>query len=353
MNIYAIARNAGGANGLREVIRLLLAAGHEVHVFAEAKGIAEPILRAEWEVRQVETIDDVLQKGHPSLLLMSTCSQVGWELVPIFRHHGVSTVALQDNWATGILNAVGEPQRRPDYICVGDYVDAEITLRAWPGYHLSRVKVTGWPAFDKYANYDVGKARMEVREAIGLHEGIPLILYGIDNAEYSGIQCLEVVEALNEIEEDFYLLPKMHPAMAKDAPGQIPLCKAALRELRTGALVKNPPGTEVSSLIAASDVVVSTYSTILVEAAVLRKQNISILREEIEMQSFRKEKNLDESPLVSLGCSAKAENRREIATLLKRALEDDLGLRKAQEETFNLDGGNAERVAQVVIQSRA
>ena len=103
----------------------------------------------------------------------------------------------------------------------------------------------------------------------------------------------------------------------------------------------------MASLIAASSVVLASYSTVLVEAAALRKSAIAVLYPDTA-EMYRELAGMWEFPLVSLGCCAKATNREELCYLLQSAFGGDLGLRENQEKIFRLDGQNARRVANFI-----
>ena len=106
------------------------------------------------------------------------------------------------------------------------------------------------------------------------------------------------------------------------------------------------------SLIRASTVVVSDFSTTLLEAILVRKPNISAWTDSVR-QAYQEEfgfvKHLmPEPPFVTLGCSAKATNRVVLGQYISDALNGKLELITAQEKYFPLDGKNAKRAARFI-----
>lgn len=233
---------------------------------------------------------------------------------------------------------------------MNDEVGADIVCDAWSGFPAGNIRVTGYPALDRFADYDITQSAAKTREKLGLGEAKPVVLFG-GQVSRGGEMLSEVLATLNDIGKSVYLLPYRHPRMADDAPEQVKVWESALSGFKSGVVIAGLSVCEKDSFIAAADVVVSAFSTILVEASVLRKQNISVLYPDIGMAEFIRETGggMTESPIVSLGCSSKAEDRNGLRGLLEASLAGDL--RKAQtilqERFFLLDGKNAERVAKL------
>ena len=187
-----------------------------------------------------------------------------------------------------------------------------------------------------------------VRQELGIHEDWAIIFLGIDNLPGSGQMVADFAECLNKIGQTVYLVPGFHPAFDRTVPEERPVAKEALARFGSGILVDR--GTvETPRLVATADIVTAMFSTVLIEAVVLRKQAVAILYPDTGQRFMQAEMGVPEFPLVELGCAAKAGNPDELRKLLERALGKGLSLEEAQCRTFRLDGLNARRVAELVI----
>lgn len=359
--IWAVCKDVGGMNGILPVVRRAREMGAEVILFGTGK--AKEMLAGKEgfslhdnfiPVDTLETAMNVgLLRGFPLVLLTSMCSDggVGRDLVPELSKLGANTVALQDYWGARLWTDWSEPKYRPDFICVNDKTGRNIVLDAWKRYGSERVKITGFPALDRCAGYSTKKATARVRTSLAMPDDVPIIFYGVESVKGTGKAFLDFVDILNNIGRKICLVVSMHPSLRDTVPGELPECEQAMRNFTAGVLVRNLSKVDFQSWIAGSDVVVAMYSTILIEAAMLGKQNISVLYPEIGMARFKEAMagKINESTIVSLGASAKAENPSELRALLLKSFMGELGLKKAQADAFKIDGRNAERVAKFIM----
>lgn len=348
MDVWAVCKDPGGMAGVLPVVKKLREMGQEVLFIANGK--SAELLQGKAEFVVYDKIESLLAENPPpKVLITSMCSGggVGRDLVPLLRGK-TKVIALQDFWGARLWTDWADPKFRPDYICVNDVVGKRIVPDAWPDFGDDQIIITGYPAQDVYAGFDLKAASAKARSLLDLPDK-PIILFG-GQLKKSGEALAELVTVLNEIGKDVCLIPRGHPRMKDNAPEEMPKWEQALLSFRSGTLIADSSACDPQSLIAASDIVVSMYSTMLVEAAVLRKQNISLLYPEVGMQDFLKETGggMKEFPLIELGCSAKATNRQKLLQYVKQALDSDLGLKPAQEQSFKVDGRNAERVVQFV-----
>jgi len=353
VEIWAVCKDPGGTNGILPVVRILRSFGYEVLLIANGKAVE--LLKDGKEAYVVYDSAEKLLREYrsPDILVTSMCSYggVGRDLVPLLRGK-CSTVALQDFWGASLVDhgesAWGDVKYRPDYLVVNDEIGKKIVLETWPDYKNNQVLVLGYPALDKYASVNVREVSQKVRFVLGLEAKKPLVLFG-GQGTLTKETLSSLVSALNIIGGDFYFIPRPHPRTKDNYPEEMTLWQKALAELKAGTAIFDFFGqTDMPSLLAASDLVISTYSTILVESAMLRKPNISILYESV-MQDLRRNSGLKEFPLVQLGCSAMAETFESLQELLKKGLSGNLELEAAQKQNFRLDGKNAERVARFIV----
>lgn len=349
MTIWAFCKDPGGTAGLLPVVERLR---KQYRVLLIASGKAVELLReADQDFVAYESVEQVLVDNPlPEALLTSMCSKgnMGRNLVSLLRGH-CPTVVLQDHWVGSLWTSWAGSKYQPDFICVNDEIGAKMVLNAWPWFDRRWIIVIGYPALDKYSNYDVETAAATVRAKLNIAEQTPLVFYA-GQVKRAGQVLLELVEALNTIGQDVYLIARPHPRMKDEVPEELPLWQKALNNFRAGEVILDSSSCDISSLVAASTVTTSMYSTVLVEAAALRKQNISMLYPEVGMAEFWRGSGseIGEFPLVELGCSAKATNRQTLCNLLEKSLAGKLNLEVNQRKHFRLDGMNAERVADFI-----
>lgn len=330
-------------------LRELSETAHSVHLFANGKAI-DLLTQQSMNFFATNFVDigelfDTF--GTPWALVTSMCSGGGFgrNVIPFLKGSGCTIFAVQDFWGARMQTDWADPQHRPDYLLVNDQVAVEIAKTAWTDFDPERIVITGSPAFDQLSRIDVAEQSIAVRKQLGLKDGIPIVLFGGQLAG-SGEALLELVNVLNTTGSRVNLIARKHPRMAEDAPGEERKWIEALAN-STGCFLVDSSTYDPQSLIAAADVVVSMYSTMLVEAAYLRKPNIAILYDDLGKPQLVADTGgvLQEFPPAQLGCTAKAANRHDLYDLVLKALDGTMNLRVAQEQHFVLDGQNADRAA--------
>src|SRR3989344_5296996 len=291
----------------------------------------------------------------PDLMITSMCDKggVGRDLTPVLRGHGIPVFALQDAWGAYLYSSWADQKYRPTMVGVNDAVGQQSVKDAWSDYNKKRIAITGYPALDRYAGFDFAATSEKVLATLAIDAKQPLVLYAGD-VERAGEGLAHFLTALKVAGRHVYLIARPHPRMKIDAPGETDIWNAEIQKAQDGgvaAVLGAPAELAPHELIAASTVVVSNFSSMNVEAAALRKQNISVLYPELGAELYRKATGgkIKEFPLVSLRASAKAENEAELTDLLAKSYRNALGLVKAQEKAFRLDGKNPERTARAAL----
>ena len=348
-DIWYVVKDPGGTNGVLPIREQTRAMGLSDLLIANGKAVE--LLQGKEEFVAAENALEVLAAHElPKVVVTSMCSDggVGRGLSSILQER-VPVIGVQDFWGARLWTAWANPGCWPHAIIVNDRVGAKILGDAWKGYGPERIWITGYPAQDKYFGFDVPGTGAKVKSDLGLTHDWPLVLWG-GQVKLSGEIFREFVSALDETGQSVYLISRQHPRMKDDAPEEVPKVEEALANFRSGEIVDASGYKDILPLLAASDLVVSIFSTVLVDAAAIGRQNISVLYPETGMKRFLEETGggMKEFPLVELACSKKAMNRRELISALASAFEGGLGLEAAQAETFKLDGKNAERVAKRV-----
>ena len=351
--IWIICKDPGGTAGVLPIFYKLRELGKEVTLFANGKAV-DLLPEIESDFKAYKSAEELLKDNLvlPEILVTSMCSKggVGRDLVPMLRGLDIPTVALQDFWGSRLGTDWKDPQYWPECICVNDPVASKIVLKAWPDFSEERIQITGYPALDQYANYDPVQSRVKMRQKLGIVGNIPVILFA-GQVQGTGDVIETVIEASNKLEDEISLIIREHPRMRDDAPKEITKWEKAIESFNNGSLVESS-SFDTSLVLAAADVVLGAFSTVLVHAAVLQKEVIAVLFPDQGMAEFRRQGGgfRDEFPLVSLGCAVQAKDQKNLSEFLDKALNEGLGLEKNQEQTFCLDGKNAERVVQKVLE---
>jgi hypothetical protein len=323
----------GGTNSVKPVIELLA---------------IDKDVRITWAKNENEVME-YLGRHQPSIGITSPCSGVGRFMTQVIN---APTVAIQNQWRAG-LDIWDEVLHKPEYIFVNDELDKQIVLDVWPPEDQSiEVIVTGYPAMDQYADFDVEAARSRAGSlGINVSGDFPIVLFA-GQWWHTGQAIMETVDALNAVGKRVNFIPRMHPNMAKMSYEEMPAWKSALAEFRLGNLVLNSGHVPIEDLIATATVVVSMFSTVLQEAAILQKQNIAILYPDTGASLYKREAglNVQDYPLVSLGCTTLVQNRDELIDRLMEAMlsGDGLGLQSKQKEAFLNDGKNTQRAVDFI-----
>ncbi|MBI4160648.1 MAG: CDP-glycerol glycerophosphotransferase family protein [Candidatus Yanofskybacteria bacterium] len=351
--IWCVCKDPGGTNGVLPVAKKLTEMGHTSIIIPNGKALELlPNMGIEFF-----TLDKALEVAPlPDVVVTSMCSEggVGRNLVPLMRLARIPVVALQDYWGTRLVDSWQNAAYRPDYICVNDEICAELVMKAWTDFRTTGIKITGFPMLDKYAakNGDKTEARKKVAEKLGLDKDWPIIALPVGIFHGASGTLREVGQALRQTGRLTYFVPRYHPRMAENAPEEVNLWIKALGSCNRNGLVIDSSACKTPEILEAADLVISEYSTSLLEASVLGKPTISIFYMPAAQELFHKEFGdlMDEPPFVTLGLTYSARNTDDLAELISLALDKGPRNLKAQEDFIrnHVDGKNAERVAEFV-----
>lgn len=353
----AVVKDPGGTSAVLPVVLALRKKGHKVLLITN--GWATKNLKEDHGQVAYESAQAVMDNHEvPDILItcMSSKGGVGRDLVQPLRERGVITMAIQDYpgarlWPVDEEKEWSDIQDRPDWIVVNDQISADIVLQAWPEFPQDRVVQLGYAALDKYADLNVDTLATSARGKLGITptDKRPVILYG-GQLKATGQSLMSLVKCLNAINHEVILIARPHPRMSDDAPGEFKLWNEAMEQFGTGMLITDSSACQPQEVIATAGLVTSMWSTMLGEAACLRKPTISLLLEGAGggMEAFLASSKGGRTiiPIVELDCCKSAHTEAELEKLLLQFFTaNDLGLRPRQEEVFQLDGGNAERIA--------
>lgn len=353
--MLVVCKDPGGVNAVLPVYDALVRGGGSAVLIASGKAV-ELLQNGSCSFRWYPSAEAALVDiPNPAALVASMCSsgsssEIGRALVPLLRGR-CPTIAVQDFWGAGLRTTWKDAALHPDSIVVNDHVDAAIVQRAWPDYKLDRIAVLGYPALDRYACMDVGAISSRVRAELGIASEEPVITFA-GQLHHSGAMLADVARAIAGVGQPVCLIPRAHPRMRNDAPHEVSRWEAAIAQFQSGRCITDTTRWSTSEIVAASTVVISMYSTVLIEAASVRRPTIAVLYPDVGMAELLESTGgiMPEFPLVELGCCAKAVDPESLRIAVGDAVSGRLAkrLRPAQERVFQLDGKNAERVAEFV-----
>lgn len=351
-DVWAIVMDPGGMVGILPVVDELEKTGASVLLIAN--GYAADFLKDVRSHIVVSCPEELAEYTFPKVLItdLSTGGGVGRDIIPLIREKSI-VVAGQSYWGAHLLDSWRDQRFRPDYIWVNDSVDQEIVLRAWGDFEIEKILVTGYPAFDRYAGLDIQKIRAHTRHTLGLEDDLPVVLYaGGGNASAATLG--EVVDVLNDLATDCYLLPRVHPRAKQDFASELVQWQRSLARSRSRIVMDwfNQCGPmELMSLCTANrGVVVSMFSTMLAEAACLRVPTLAVLYPELGWREFCTSVALAESNMnIRLGCAEVARSREEVHRSLSLALRQQFSRIECQNTYFHIDGQNTRRVVEALL----
>lgn len=349
--IIAACEHTGGALILIPVVRELRNAGHSVHFVAGGEAAVKALREANEQFEIHFSPGEVLSKyPAPDALVTSLCSATSLiEGLLKLVQGKCPAIGLQGPAGGGITDAWEHAQYRPGYMCVQEETDAGELLGAWQGFSRDHAWITGFPNLDRYIGYDDKRAALKMRSAYRLEGSAPVVLFAGDHHRTSE-ELAEVVAALNKIGKEVYLVARPHPRMAEVVPEELAGWRKAISDFKSGRVIDTSSHQDIQPFIALADIVVGRGSTVMMEAAYLRRQVISTFYPEVGAAEYFKDTGRKDFLWVQKGCVAKATNREELLDLLRRAFNGSLGLQGAQEKHLPHNGKTAgKRIAERIV----
>ena len=356
--VVCAVEDTGPARNVALVVRRLKERGVMVRAFA--RGLAqETFSQMGLEHEEYTSARSVLEIG-PDLVLGAIDSSCESPPAAEIAAMGLSIplILVSDFWGAALAKLDSWRSISAAWLCVGDPEDAELTARAFPLVPREHIVITGRPALDEYAGHPVGwVADLGATARVGMDIGAKsfVVLFAGQFAR-TGEVFEELVNALLKIGEDAVLIGRKHPRMArKEWAAEATRWDAMAARLKGSCvryLDRTGPDYDPTALIAASNVVTTMFSTVGVDAAVMRVPPVAILFQGVGQAEWeRVEPEVPMFQPVTLGACALVRSRLELITRLREARSGELGraLLPAQERHFCTDGGNARRVADVVI----
>lgn len=370
----AVCKNPGGTNGLLPVVKKLRK-NHQVRLLANVNAVTQ-LFNAHEAFEFYPSAEEVLANYPcPDFLVTSMCDAdeggIGRALIPLLRGH-CPIFGLQDYWGGTLTVEWADPAYRPNYIFVNDLVGTKIVLKAWPDFTKDMVIETGFPMMDQYANIGSGdqrRARDEINAKLNVDDKTKIIFFpcgimiGASQLLNEVLEAIKILAKTDSQKKSLRFIPRAHPRLNLIAPNESKPWDEILSQfsqeypnmvVADQSIVRG----DINWLLMASDVVISDYSTTLLQAGILGgklagKANISVCYLETVAKQFNEALGglADEPPFVTLGCTLRAENLQDLADKLYLSLnsaETVTKLYSNQQKFLRADGQNAQRVADFI-----
>jgi hypothetical protein len=301
--ILAAAFHQGGGQAILPVVKLLKT---QADVTAVVQGPSQRVFSSSHQ--PYRTLDDygiaeitlpsaysIIAQEEPSLILTGTSSQdkdtplaLEQALTAVGKEKGIPTIAVLDFWGNYKRRFSDLPEGTnlaylPDKICVPDLLALRDMVDQ--GFQRSQLAVTGNPHFDSRAAMRESwtpERGSTIRYALDLEQDRFTILYASQPIEFHYQHSLGYTEK-TALEELLYATAHVHTTpgegkpqiIVRPHPAEDPsVVQSLLHRYHVLARIDNEyPAHEV---ILASDVVVSPFSTLLVEAVILGIPGISL-----------------------------------------------------------------------------
>lgn len=338
-------RDPGSANALVPVMKELMK-DQGVHMDVVTDGRAQESIQKQFPTEDRTSAGLVLESvqtvGTPDVLLMDNSSEMGLDTFVDATFEEVPKVLVEDYPGASIrfLSALIERKLPlPEKICVMDSAAKDLILEEFPDLE-TRVVVTGQPSFDRFASEDAEQVAQDVRGRLGLTDSDKLVSYMSTMDEPEKIVLM--AQTLKDMAGSFTFVFRRHP---RDNTSYETYKKILVD---AGIHVLDTDGFTTDEIGAASDVVLTTWSTAGLDGIYRRKPTVHLVD-----SRFRIEENLRlPLPPVKVGASVGVERVEGLARVLPSLLdpESELNttLQQGMEKEYPADGKNAQRVADVV-----
>lgn len=355
--VLTICSQAGGANALLPVIGKI---GPKIKVYSICDGPAKGIF-ADHSIPYFtlgdQDLSRLLEDEAPCLLLLGQACPAQGELALeqkatlVAKEMNIPILSLSDFWTNGTqyfsdTSGVLSQDLLPDTITVIDNTQLEIMIE--DGFPPEKLVVTGNPHFDsldlKSAQF-TGEDRHEIRARNGVHEERFIFYAAHVQKKYEkmygfcDLHVLNVLdEGLREIDYEVATVVKMHPAASIEEQELITKYVEGMRNTRIAS------ADSAQDLALASDLVVTAFSTVGIEALLMGRPVVS-LQPGLSGENFYR--FVTERGLVPVGFT-----HDECTDLLRYVVDDDAyrHLLAENAKSFKTHGGATERVVSLIYE---
>jgi len=344
--VLVASRDPGSGGSLLPVIEELQ---KDSGIVAITDGWAEDKIKKSFKTRDITPkgrksfVMSGITEIHPDVILMDASEEQGIDFHVDEALPDVPKVLVEDYYGSSdkfLRTAIERGLPLPEKICVMDVGAREILIKKFPALE-SRVEVTGQPSFDRFAEEDTENIAKKAKKKLKLKQDDKLIVFmsTIDGIE----KATEIADALKKSGENFYFVFRRHP---RDNTNYADY-KKVFEDV--GIRVVDTEGIFTTDEIgAAADVLLTTWSTVGLDAIYRRKPTVNIVDRKFPVPDGY------DFPLVpvKLGASIGVDEIGQLSDVLPKLLDGKSQLNaqlfKNMERYYLADGKNAKRVADVV-----
>jgi len=328
--------------------------------------IAEGLSEQKWKdaglmvIGGAEVVSDVASiftSHHPDLVLTGLGAPInlGERFGIAANVHGVKLGYVHDLW--GVYK---RSSAIPQFICVTDEFDAKLVREYAPYTHASlgnphdhlvsdrtpKVYVTGSPAMDALASVEPD-GKLEYM----LH-GMPspprsILLLGQDESTTPVLEHLAKALEMEEHANSFVVIPRLHGKFMNNEVLRHRWLDI-LYGMKKSKVLFVEEKVPIRKLMRSAVITLSTYSTGLIEAAMLGSCAVSSVSE-IGRKKMAEALGVTKFPLVEMDCAKEVSSPEELASILRDPFQLDEFVRNAQ-SSLKSDGKATERVVNVILE---
>jgi len=273
-SILSVFRDPGPAAAITPVLKKMeLDPNCALQVLCDgrAQETAEDNLSLNDQTSERSALDIVTQIEEPDLIITGASSEPGLEMYISGQFPNKPTVIVEDYY-TAANNYLAATKERgyqlPEKICVMDEIAKQIIVERFPEAE-SHIEITGQPAFDKIVEEDTETIRQRVRSELRIEDKKKIVSF------------MDTMLSEEETEKIFMQLSQSQLSVFMFAYRKHP--RSNIPDQRINQLADNAGLTLLSTenlttdeVSAASDVVITTWSTAGLEAIYRRKPTIHI-----------------------------------------------------------------------------
>jgi len=320
-----VTKDVGGFNVIYPV-------AEKIKQDAKAIIIAEGVAADKWKAVGYDFISEI-PRELGDLVVSSLGSPINLEdkISCLANKQVVPLIWIEDIWGCHLRSLA-----LPEAICTLDSYGVE-KISSNPRFKKTEIHKTGSPAFDRLSRF-FNLSVAEKRKELGIPADKKIILFAAPGyADHT----LYIIDLLVEFlkKQDALLIPRLHPKLQKMDPEAYQRCQDKIGQIGQNILLF--PLVNMDDLVFASDIVVSTYSTTLVDASYLRKIPVSVVSDSIR-EKMKQDLGEDTFPLVNLGCGIEAKELSKLFSI------DSEVIKNNQQKEMILDGNNARRVIKII-----
>jgi hypothetical protein len=293
----------------------------------------------------------------PKLVIAGTCSGGGISPLPLTEAahaYGIPVLWVQDFAGNHQKQEFKERTFiKPDWVALPNECAKNLLLSSWQDFKEEHARITGQPAFDRLAAVDCMNARRELCAMLGLPINLPILYFA--GQAWGTPEAMRILrDALAKISQPVSLVVRYHSRMLRsDAPKDFKEIYAACKEIEGGFGAFTPIDATIAVTgdiaMAGADIIMSMYSSVLFEAAYLRKAAVSIFPPEAA-KALMQESTLSSFPPSDLGACFSASSAEELSKILHCIITEGNVLLPLQEAHYRNDGKNTERVARWILE---